>query len=314
MEEILVKYLLGEATVAEQLSVDRWLREEDKNRRYFEQFKTIWDASKQLDARQDVDVQGAWERFNDRLVREEQPQLLPANRRSYFNFSRMAAAAVIVLALGYYFYYTKAPVVLVAQQQVVVDTLPDRSVVTLNKASALRYQKSFNKKNRKVSLEGEAFFEITANKDRPFEIEINDVQVKVVGTSFNVKNKMDATEVIVETGIVQVLANGRSMAVHPGQKIIVDKDSGTMLLQSNQSQLYNYYRTHELICNNTPLSQLVEALNDAYGSHIIIANPATAQMKITTRFKQGSLNDILDVIAATLNLEVVRKSEQIIIQ
>lgn len=225
----------------------------------------------------------------------------------------MAAAAALVLSLGYYF-YAKSPVVLVADLQVVVDTLPDRSVVTLNKASSLRYQKSFNKKNRKVALEGEAFFEVTANKERPFEIDINDVQVKVVGTSFNVKSKKEATEVIVETGIVQVLSNGEYMAVHPGQKIIVDKESGAMMLEQNQSQLYNYYRTHELICNNTPLSQLVAALNEAYESRIIIANPATAQKKITTRFKQGDLDDILEVIAATLDLRVIRKDGQIILQ
>lgn len=312
MDEILVKYLLGEASDADVLAVDQWLAKSEDNRRHFDQLKHIWVTSKQLAREHPVDVAAAWQQFETRIA-QGAANPGPTPRRRTLTLARMAAAAVLILVVGIYF-YTSRPVVLTAGQVVRTDTLPDMSVVTLNKHAAIRYHKSFNKKNRKLALEGEAFFDVTANKEKPFEIEVNEVQVKVVGTSFNVKSEGGQTEVIVETGIVQVLANGKSVAIHPGQKIVVNKGSAEMEVQANQSLLYNYYRTNELICNNTPLSQLVDALNDAYDSHIIIADPAVARRPITTRFKQGELDEILDVIAATLDVTVVRKQGTIIIQ
>ena len=96
--------------------------------------------------------------------------------------------------------------------------MPDGSVITVNKNSTLSYPSEFKGKTREVALNGEAFFKVTPNKEKPFIIHVNDVTVRVVGTSFNIRSEKGKTEVIVETGIVQVTKNKRTVSLLPKRK------------------------------------------------------------------------------------------------
>ncbi len=75
--------------------------------------------------------------------------------------------------------------------------VPDGSIVVLNKHGSLTYPTRFDEKERKVKLTGEGFFTVTHNMHQPFVVECNDVNVQVVGTSFNVKSSVGGTEIIV---------------------------------------------------------------------------------------------------------------------
>jgi ferric-dicitrate binding protein FerR (iron transport regulator) len=104
-----------------------------------------------------------------------------------------------------------------ADNKILKDTLPDGSVITLNKNASLVYPEKFKGDTRSVSLTGEAFFEISPNKEKPFVIGVNDVMVKVVGTSFNIRSSRGTTEVIVESGIVQVTRHHKTVELRHGQ-------------------------------------------------------------------------------------------------
>ena len=91
----------------------------------------------------------------------------------------------------------------------------------------LSYPASFKGKTRSIKLKGEAFFNVAPDKEKPFIIDVNDVQVKVVGTSFNVRSYNGITEVIVETGIVQVTKAGETTELRAGERTtLTQKDSG----------------------------------------------------------------------------------------
>jgi len=314
MDELLLKYLLQESSEEEEKQVSYWLQQNEKNKQYFEQLKLIWEQSKNLESDRKVDVNAAWAQFEQKIKNIETPAKTSPKKKALFSLARMAAAVLLVGVVGLYFYINNRPVVLLAQQSVRQATLPDQSVVTLNKHAVLRFPQSFNQKERKINLEGEAFFEVTKNKEKPFEVEVNGVLVKVLGTSFNIKSKHSATEIIVETGRVQVTANGQTIELLPGQKVKVYKGSTDLNIEENTGLLYNYYRSQELICNNTPLIQLVETLNDAYDADIQIARADLAQQRITTRFQLTELDKILEVVAATLNISVIHKEGKIILQ
>lgn len=163
-------------------------------------------------------------------------------------------------------------------------------------------------------LTGEAFFDVAPNKQKPFEIIADDVKIHVVGTSFNVKSSKDQTEVIVETGIVSVGIDGKTVRVLPKQKVIVRKRSTTLEIQKSMDSLYSYYRTKAFVCNNTPLYQLVDALNNAYDAKITITNNSIRNLRLTTTFKEMSLNDILKVITETFNIQIEQRDGEIILK
>ena len=110
--------------------------------------------------------------------------------------------------------------------------LPDKSVVTLDKNSALTVDPDFQTlKERKVYLKGNAFFEVTPDKSRPFHVLAGNMKVEVVGTSFTIKsnNKNGNISVAVKTGKVKVSGSGKAG----------DKNSGEITLTRNQSAEYN---------------------------------------------------------------------------
>jgi transmembrane sensor len=141
---------------------------------------------------------------------------------------------------------------------------------------------------------------------------VNDVVVKVVGTSFNIKTTGPNTEVIVETGVVQVIQQEIVVKLKPKEKASVQ--AGRVQKGSSQDELYNYYRTQKFVANNTPLWRLVDVLNEAYHTNIVIDNKKLANRVITTTFKADSLDRILGLISKTLNVEIIKKPHLIIIK
>jgi transmembrane sensor len=195
-----------------------------------------------------------------------------------------------------------------------VQTLPDGSLVTMNSHSTLIYPEKFSGKIRPVTMLGEAFFKVTPDKTKPFIIKVNGVTVRVVGTSFNVKSRNGKTQVIVETGIVNVSEKNKNVNLNPGEKVLVTKTDGLLAKESNKGRLYNYYVTHELVCDETPLHELVSSLNEIYGAHIVIGNKTIANLPITTVFKGQSLDETLLVISETFKIKVERGKKGIVLR
>lgn len=178
----------------------------------------------------------------------------------------------------------------------------------------ISYTRVFQGETRPVTLQGEAFFNVAPNAQKPFIITINDVTVTVVGTSFNIKNKNGKTTVDVESGIVTVRKNDESVALSKGEKVIIQEQQSVFQKEMSKGQLYNYYRTNILVCDQTPLQELIAALNEIYGVTIIIKNPTLQNKPITTTFKKQSLTQILNVISETFMVKVVRENNRIIVE
>lgn len=322
MDEILVKYIIGEASEMEVQEVEKWIHADVKHRTQLEQMQAIWIESKKVAVSANVNADEAWKRFEQKLTNngfteaiQEMPIPAQTSKRRPL-FIRSAAAALLVLTFGlatYFYSISKAEIVIAANNQVLVDTLPDNSVITLNKNAVLAYHKSFNKKSRKVELAGEAFFDVAPNKQKPFEISVNEVLVHVVGTSFNIKSDELTTEIIVATGVVTVQSGSQKVKVLPQQKVVIKKNSASFKVENTEDVLYNYYRTQEFVCNNTPLQQLVDALNKSYNTQISIASKTTAQLTLTSHFKEQSLNDILKVVTETFNLKIEQRDGEIVL-
>ena len=316
-----MKYLLGEATDKENLLVERWLQADTANRAYYDELKKVWKTSLELAASSTIDENKAWQRFKQRVRDNKEGSGKPAGflPRKALPWMRIAASLLIVTCLGiagYWLYKQKASsqtILFATTGNVITDTLPDGSMVTLNKTSSLSYPSAFLGKKRAVKLTGEAFFDVKPDKQKPFVIAVNDIEVTVVGTSFNIKAANGLTEIIVETGIVRVTGHGETIELHPGERLQT-LENGRFEKETVKDRLYNYYTTREFVCDDTPLWKLVDALNKAYQADIVIARKDLRNQRINIVLKNESLDRVLELISATLNVKVTRSDGQLLIE
>ncbi|AWG26389.1 FecR family protein [Flavobacterium kingsejongi] len=319
-DDMLVKYLVGEADITEKAAVKKWLDADVSNQKHYDDFQKIWNASLTITPNDAVNTDAAWQRLQKRIHEKSDLVAVPIVRAHHFrNWIRIAASFLLISTLGllaYTFLEYRATTVLRLQalHSTINSTLPDGTTVTLNKNSMISYTRMFQGETRPVTLQGEAFFDVAPNAQKPFIITINDVTVTVVGTSFNIKNKNGKTTVDVESGIVTVRKNAESVALSKGEKVIVQEQQSLFQKEMSKGQLYNYYRTNALVCDQTPLQELIAALNEIYGVTIIIKNLTLQNKPITTTFKKQSLTQILNVISETFMVKVIRENNRIILE
>ncbi|MBB5436409.1 ferric-dicitrate binding protein FerR (iron transport regulator) [Pedobacter sp. AK017] len=313
-DELLIKFLLKETSEEEGIAVQNWLDAAPSNAKHFEQFKQIWNSSKKLSTQSNVNGDEAWLRFKQRASAAHQP--LVRRIKPTYQWLKIAAVLFLIAAIWsvYSIFSPVSYTPITAGNTINKQLLPDGSEITLNKNTQLSYATNF-KKNRSVHLQqGEVFFNVLHDKTRPFVIDVDKIAVLVVGTSFNVKHLNHQTEVIVETGIVKVSLGKDEIALHKGEKIIIKNTTDKLVKMQSTDQLYNYYRSNEFVLNNTPLWRVVEVLNEAYNSEIVIKDPAIRDLTLFTTLKTtASLADNLKTICLTLDLKSVRNENQLLL-
>lgn len=313
-DDILAKYVLHEADDAERTQVENWLNADPANRKQYEHLKLIIEKS-MIEAQAHVNEYEALDRLHERIRSKGTKK--STYRFSYNPWMGVAASVLLVCFLSFIIYsqYWGNPEMLRVQStgSVLTAELPDGSTVILNKNSTLTYPERFSGNKRDVTLSGEAFFNVKPDKSKPFTISAGDVAVKVLGTSFNVRNRGQETTVIVKTGIVSVSRQQESIRLTAGEKAMVSPGS-KITKDTNKGELYNYYYSRELICNRTPLHELVEILNEKFSADITIADSSLQDLQITTTFRDESLNEILSVISETFKIRVDHEGEKIFLK
>ncbi len=341
-DELLVKYLLEEASPEERQQVTAWMSDQKENQQYFDQFKTIWDAAQSLAITAEVNEEKAWQRLQYRMSAGD--SAVNAENTNYtketndsdsspsvkfdksvksvssvkFVLPRVAASIILLAAISFigFLLVNKNQVqqlALNSGNEVKIDTLSDGSIITLNKASSLSYPSKFKGDKRAVALKGEAFFNITPDKEKPFIISVDSIEVTVVGTSFNIKAEKESTEIIVETGIVRVATSGQSVELRAGERIVFNA-GGTIAKEKVSDKLYNYYRSKEFVCDNTPLWKLVEVIKQAYQTDIVIGREELRNLPMNATFNNESLDQVLKVISLTFDIKVTKEENRIILE
>ncbi len=314
--DLLAKYLLGETSAEEAKQVEQWLQQSPENQREFNSLKQLLQASDFQAAA--VDTDKAWKNVKAKMDGgAERGRIITMERRNNFKTYFSVAAAIVALAVAAVVirvYQHRVPVVQYASfttaSQKQTDTLPDGSVVTLNKNTTLTYPVAFADNERRVTLHGEAFFDVVKNSARPFIIEAAGAEIKVLGTSFNVRayDTAATVEVVVETGTVQLrsAAKNESVTLEPGSKGVYTKTNAALSKSSNDDLNYAFWRSNKLTFRNTPLKEVVDALNNYYAAGISYENENIGRCRFTATFENDSLSAILEILSVTFQLEITQ--------
>ena len=269
----------------------------------------------------------AWEKLHFRF--EKNGLLITDNKiRSidFYMIAKIAAVFVVGLFVSYlaYTYWGSneyADMQLTetfTESNIKVIELSDGSVIHINKKSKLYYPKNFNTNDRTVELEGEAFFDIKKNPQKPFIIKVRNMEIKVLGTSFNVNTNFDneKVEVFVENGKVKFYEPGntqRQLILEPGFIGTMDKKMAKK--SSNNDPNYMSWKTKYFdFSQGEKLDKVIATINRAYGVNIILEDKKLSENIHNTVYNQHSLDTILKLICATYSLSIENKNKEIVLR
>jgi len=325
--ELLAKSIYDESPVAKQPFVKDELFLDENERAQLQQITEKVDLYFDL---KKYSPEQAWEKVKLRIHNQSASKQVKMRKLISNPLFRIAAAILfgaLLLTSGYEMFYKPAAsselLEISANNQVLNKfTLSDGTLVSLNSNTKVFYPKKFGQKTREVSIEGEAFFEVKPNKNKPFIIHAGKAQIKVLGTSFNVSAYpgKKLVEVIVKTGKVQVL-NKMAKTVETNELILTPGEKGTLVYSNNSflkttNQDLNFlaWKTRNLIFNATSLSEVVENLEKVYKVNIRLADPKLNGLLLTAQFNDYSLDFILSVIETTFKIEVQKVDGQYILK
>jgi transmembrane sensor len=318
--DLIVKELSGENSVEDQKKLLLWLNEDEENQKIFDSYKSTWNEMDRVNGKSSREINLEWIRLENDINFEDSAPL--ATQRSLFsNVYRYAAVLLFVVVAGftvYYFLNNQGTEQLVAQVQIQELKLSEGSKVTVNSNSKLTYPKRFQKDKREVELSGEAFFEVAKDPNRPFIIHAGELQVEVLGTSFNVRayENQNEIEVSVSSGKVAVYRPenpDEKVVLIKGQKAIFYKSSTKIEASINDNINFDSWKTKQIIFEDTPLPEVVRIINEIYKSDLELVGTQLNECPVTTTFDNQSLKSILNVLESTLDLTIEQKGNSFII-
>jgi transmembrane sensor len=305
------KSLTGEASEKEVDEIEADLRANDVLAAEFNQAQEDWANATYVARYNAIDGEAA---YGNVLAKMGEP--MPAKRRMV-GYYMAAASLLAMVAVGVTLWLsvgnknTSADLNLASASADVLSLhLSDGSHVALNKGSDLRYPSQFGGRERLVYLTGEAFFNVAANKAKPFIISVGEVSIRVVGTSFNVRSKTSGqtVEVTVRDGVVDVVGKSDKVQLTKGQVAVFNESTGLISKSENSNMNYNAWLSKELVFSEMPLSDVFDVLENVYHVNFEVRNPQLLTLKWTATFKQQDADFIAQSLALTFNLNVTKTS------
>ncbi|MEH0152772.1 FecR domain-containing protein [Limibacter armeniacum] len=228
-------------------------------------------------------------------------------------------AAVIILLFGIGFYQfdqnqnlpSTTPLARVEIQTVSGDrqtiVLPDGTEVVLNSNSSLSYPIVFEENLRSVTLRGEAYFKVKRNTKKPFVVHSADVVTTVLGTSFNIREATDEVAVTVTSGKVKVnpvADESNAVYLERNDQAIYKANTGNIVLNSAEADLYADWSKEILHFNNVPLSEAIPELEKWYGVNITVKSANLFSRSLQGSYQDKTLKYVMDDIKFIFDLKV----------
>lgn len=314
-EELLAKFFAGEATPEEAMAITNWVELSDENKNVYNEIENAWELGR-AEVRNSPTKELAWNNLQSALTEKNTPRIIPFR----FNY-KIAATVLLFLTAGLvaYFYY-KSPTAVEevawlrkhSTKAVEKVKLADGTSVTLNRNSALDWPKNSDGKTREVKLTGEAFFDVAHNPDKPFIVTIDEVQVKVLGTAFNISNTDTTTVTEVIRGKVMMYTSQKQIILEAGMMGHYDRETKELSVVKLTNENDIAYVTHSLSFESASLKEVCEQLSKAYGVQFVLTNKVKA-CTLTSEYHDKSLTFILSVISESLGITYEIKDNTVFI-
>jgi len=332
---LIARYVSGTCSSEEARRVKAWVRADPSREQQVEELRAIWDAAEEppRTGGESVDVEAGWQQVRAEMETSipgetdtaSEPQTAsrtrrrPARRRrSGWRAGAMAALLLLVGGLGVVLWNAESEEAASnsAYRTVVTEPgersqlqLADGSTVMVNVDSELRLPAPFRSDRRVVQLTGEAYFEVEPDPDRPFIVQTENTSVRVRGTAFNVRGYPDEDEVAVAVAEGGVSVQPQHDGTEPAGVNLASGEVGrtttadpTVEVRTADVDVHTGWTEGRLVFENTPLPEVARRLERWYDLDVHIRDPALRPLRLTASLKSQSVENVLDVITASLDI------------
>lgn len=310
--QTIIRFFKNECTEEERLLIMQWVNESKEHAEQFFKWEELYHLGTLPEQNNDLAIRKAEKRLFERIEEEKKRQRLSSTIGRWVKYAAVITSILAVsgLALWYSVADSQEKWITASTERGETKeiTLPDKSKVWLNENSTLKYPEHFAKEERELQLNGEAYFEVSKNKHKPFIVQSAAMNVQVLGTKFNFKSTQNCriAETSLIEGEVKVTGNNNEGAItlSPGQKVELNTVTRQMKVSETNAALDAIWHNNLIPFKNADVFEIAEVLEKVYGVKIIFSpdiSPSTTYSGVLQ--KKDSIEDVLKTLQNTTHLQ-----------
>jgi ferric-dicitrate binding protein FerR (iron transport regulator) len=324
IKALILAHLDGELTGEDLKKLTDWLADSRENVRYYAQIKDLWEASL-TDASRIAETEKEWAKLIQKIKKEVRHNMFRhhTNLQIIWRFAAILIVGIVMGVLVVKYTSERPPLYITAvapKGSVTQMILADSTVVYLNAGTEIRYSPESEQKKREVFLNGEAWFDVSKQKNSPFVVHTSLYDINVTGTQFNVKSYDSDPEITttLEEGEIRINATEKfqlaeAIILKPGEQAALDKNTKQINIKQVDTKLFTSWKDNKLIFLNMNFKELIVLLERKYGVEIEINNQGILKYHYTGTIKNESILEILEIIKHTLPIQYKIEGQKIII-
>lgn len=322
---LLDRFMRGETSSEEEQQLLTWFRESSAQDELMTFYRQRWQDSSETELPHEVQermlrkIKARMEADRLQALPKVKPHPNLLNR-----WVRYAAAIMLFIGIGIASHvYTRESMTVKNEYLVEADkgqrasiTLPDGTKVWLNSHTQVSYDSNYGLKDRVINLTGEAYFEVTKDKEHRFIVKTGDLAVEALGTSFNVKAYNEDLQIVATlfTGSIRAIVGKNSVVLAPEQQVVFDRESSQLKVDKPENVLYAcMWRDNELAFKGETLDDIATRLNRIYNIQVEFKSEKIRQYRFSGVIKNNSLDNIIEIISLTAPIMYESRGDTIIL-
>ncbi|WP_304590464.1 FecR domain-containing protein [Bacteroides acidifaciens] len=312
-EDIINKYLTGQCSEEELVEVNAWMKESEENARQLFRMEEIYHLGKFNQYADRQQMARAEKQLYKKLDEEKRKQNKILRMHRWMKYAAMIAVILVIGGgSGYWLYQNgnnQHMMVAVANEGIVKEIiLPDGTKVWLNNLATLKYPREFSEKARNVYLDGEAYFEVTKNRHKPFTVQSDAMRVRVLGTTFNFKcdKNYQIAEVTLIEGEIEVKGNKEEgqIILAPGQRAELNKNNGRLTVKQVDAKMDAVWHDNLIPFQKADIFTISKALERFYDIKIILSPDMRADKTYSGVLKKKStIESVLKSLQNSISID-----------
>ncbi|WP_279094922.1 FecR domain-containing protein [Bacteroides acidifaciens] len=312
-EDIINKYLTGQCSEEELVEVNAWMKESEENARQLFRMEEIYHLGKFNQYADRKQMARAEKQLYKKLDEEKRKQNKILRMHRWMKYAAMIAVILVIGGgSGYWLYQNgnnQHMMVAVANEGIVKEIiLPDGTKVWLNNSATLKYPREFSEKARNVYLDGEAYFEVTKNRHKPFTVQSDAMRVRVLGTTFNFKcdKNYRIAEVTLIEGEIEVKGNKEEgqIILAPGQRAELNKNNGRLTVKQVDAKMDAVWHDNLIPFQKADIFTISKALERFYDIKIILSPDMRADKTYSGVLKKKStIESVLKSLQNSISID-----------
>ena len=301
--DLILRYLETKASLEEITELKEWISLSEENRIFFQKMRNIWEMTDPSTSQMNIDIQSALLKTKVKAGIEPGKTNVSTPKQIVLYFQRIAAILFFPILITLFtlmmnkkeesLTYYKASTPYGSISEII---LPDSSKVWLDAGSTLEYPSQFINNTRRVCMSGEAYFEVHADKNNPFIIQADELEITATGTAFNVASFTHSMEqkITLISGKVSVSQGKETKHLLPGQQLTYQRNTKRMEITSTDTFKYIAWKDGIIAFRDDSLETILDRLEQVYKVRFVMKDLDIKQYTYRATFKGENLDEIIN--------------------